>query len=115
FTAAESSHGKELWRSDGTSTGTVLVNDIKPGQPAGVENYFSYHGHSNYNGAANVNGTLFFCANDNSHGYELWKSDGTSAGTLLVKDIHSGSLSSRPQDLINVSGTLFFSANDGSH
>ena len=47
----------------------------------------------------NVNGTLFFAANDGTHGYELWKSDGTAAGTVLVKDINPGSGDSyaRPQ------------------
>ena len=39
----------------------------------------------------NVNGTLFFTANDGTNGTELWKSDGTAAGTVLVKDINPGS------------------------
>ena len=34
------------------------------------------------------NGTLFFIANDNTNGKELWKSDGTEAGTTMVKDIN---------------------------
>lgn len=29
------------------------------------------------------------CASDAAHGSELWKSDGTSSGTKLVKDIFS--------------------------
>ena len=38
----------------------------------------------------NVNGTLFFAADDGTNGCELWKSDGTAAGTVLVKDIRPG-------------------------
>ena len=37
-----------------------------------------------------MNGTLFFIANDGNAGNELWKSDGTDAGTVLVKDIRPG-------------------------
>jgi ELWxxDGT repeat protein len=61
----------------------------------------------------NVNGTLFFTAQDGVNGEELWKSDGTANGTVLVKDIFSGSSESIPDLLINVSGTLFFTADDG--
>jgi len=31
---------------------------------------------------------VFFAANDGITGFELWKSDGTAAGTVLVKDIN---------------------------
>src|SRR6478736_5083872 len=62
-----------------------------------------------------VNGLAFFTANDGSHGVELWKTDGTSAGTTLVTDLSPGASSSYPGDLANVNGTLFFRANDGTH
>ncbi len=52
-----------------TSTGTVLVRDILPGASDARPHYLT-----------NVNGTLYFQANDGATGYELWKSDGTSTG-----------------------------------
>src|SRR5207248_2636011 len=57
--------------------------------------------------------TLFFQATNGVSGLELWKSNGTAAGTVLVKDINPGKVSSSPSYLTNVNGTLFFSANNG--
>ncbi|HUC89494.1 MAG TPA: ELWxxDGT repeat protein [Patescibacteria group bacterium] len=104
FTDYDSAHGTELWKSDGTSDGTVLVKDINPGGDDGWESYLT-----------DVNGTLFFVANDGTHGSELWKSDGTESGTVMVKDINPGSNDSNAWHLTNANGTLFFSADDGTH
>ena len=81
-----------------------LVKDINPGGSS-----------SQPHNLTNVNGTLFFGANDGTNGFELWKSDGTAAGTVLVKDIFPGAFGSVPQFLTAVNGTLFFAARDGTN
>jgi ELWxxDGT repeat protein len=60
-----------------------------------------------------VGDTLYFIANDGTSGFELWKTDGSAAGTVLVKDIIPGPVSATPENLANVDGVLYFSANDG--
>ncbi|MCA8995622.1 MAG: hypothetical protein KDA80_01505, partial [Planctomycetaceae bacterium] len=97
-------NGSELWKTDGTAANTVQVADIRPGN-------FS----SGPRDLTDVNGTLFFRANDGTNGNELFKSDGTAANTVQVRNISPGSGSSFPQNLINVNGTLFFQANDGTN
>ena len=106
FAAGDGTTGLELWRSDGTAAGTVLVRDILPGGAASGSTPLHL---------TNVGGTLFFTADDGSHGRELWRSDGTAAGTTMVSDINPGSNGSNPTGLVNIGGTLFFHADDGVH
>src|SRR5262245_36458037 len=102
FAASTPETGNELWVSDGTPEGTVVL-DIIPG-PAG----------SFPMDLRNVGGTLFFTARDLTdgvtHGRELWKSDGTAEGTVLVRDIRPGPDDGVSGGLTAVGGTLFFTA-----
>jgi ELWxxDGT repeat protein len=59
-------------------------------------------------------GTLFLTENDGTHGFELWRSNGTRAGTRLVQDINPSG-DSDPANLTEASGALSFRANDGTH
>ena len=65
------STGAELWKSDGTGTGT----ELRRGLQAGLRGAPSSREADRY-----VNGTLFFAADDGDHGSELWRSDGTARG-----------------------------------
>src|SRR5207244_12821011 len=59
---------------------------------------------------ADVGGTAFFSAAAPGTGAELWKSDGTEAGTVLVKDVSPGVFGSSPSALVDLNGTLLFAA-----
>jgi ELWxxDGT repeat protein len=59
-----------------------------------------------------IGGTAYFSATTASGGAELWKSDGTLAGTVQVKDINPGTANSSPSQLINNNWTVFFRRHD---
>lgn len=67
FNGQTATTGLELWKSDGTAAGTVMVKDINVGE-------------------GNGGGSQLI----NINGYELWKSDGSATGTVMVKDIFVG-------------------------
>lgn len=90
FTANDGTNGIELWKTDGTAAGTQLVRDIAAGSAnAFPDSTFPERVVEKFV----LDDQLFFAANDGVSGVELWKSDGTAAGTVLVKDINPGSAS----------------------
>ena len=96
-------YGDELWFSDGSSAGTVMVKNITVPMATEIGLFrFTY-----------LNGAIYFPASDGTNGDELWKSNGTDLGTVMVKNINPGADSSNPWFLTNVGGTLYFRADDG--
>jgi|GEM_PF-315733 len=109
FAAKGGNEGTELWASDGSADGTVLVKDINPSGPISSSNPTGLVAVGT--GAAS---RLFFSAFDPVHGIELWQSDGTATGTHLVQDIAPEDLSSAPDQLTTTGGLLYFTADDGA-
>ncbi len=64
---------------------------------------------ANPKGLFEVNGTIYFSANDGNCGTELWRYDRTNAPEL-VDDIRPGSASSDPQWFVLYNGKLIFTA-----
>ncbi|MFY7696186.1 MAG: ELWxxDGT repeat protein [Cyanobium sp.] len=109
FSAASTSHGTELWVTDGTTVGTRLVKDIRSGSAG-----------SNPRGFIAARGRLYFWADDGANGVELWRSDGTAGGTSIVADLKPGPEGSIAEmgffdDSSKVVGDkLLFRADDGT-
>lgn len=106
FQATDGTNGKELWITDGTTTGTVMLADINSGSgDSSPANFYEY------------NGKVYFSANDGTNGVELWVTDGTSAGTKMLKDINTSvaGANSNPSNFYAYNGKLYFSANDGTN
>jgi ELWxxDGT repeat protein len=104
--SANDGNGTELWKTDGTAAGTVLVKDI---------NVSTATASSSPNQLTEFNGFIYFTANDGVNGGALWRTDGTTAGTTMVKDISPlTSSASTILNLYNSNNTLlYFRANDG--
>lgn len=83
----------DLWKTDGTAAGTVLVRSLQETRdltPAG--------------------GFVYFSAIDPVFGRELWRTDGSLTGTQMVVDVYAGPEGSDPDELTELGGELYFAA-----
>jgi ELWxxDGT repeat protein len=99
--------GRELWKIEPPYATPTIVEDINPDDQDSDPEHLT-----------NVNGTVFFIADNGVNGTELWKSVAPydAGSTSLVEDINTtpdASADSDPEELANIGGTLFFSADNG--
>jgi ELWxxDGT repeat protein len=102
----------ELWSTDGTITGTIKVCEINKNIEL-HEPYWAYNRSSFPTSLTKMGNKVYFAANDGIHGQELWVTDGTAAGTHLVKDIFAGDTSSmsyyyHQEEFVASNNKLFF-------
>lgn len=112
FLGAEANTGFELWRTDGTATGTYLVKDINPGVESSIL-YITNEAVAQY--FTELNGYIYFGAAEPVNGAELWRTDGTEAGTTMVANIETSTpqiaqMGSNPAFFCTYNNAVYFSA-----
>jgi ELWxxDGT repeat protein len=107
FAATHPTTGRELWRSDGTSANTTLIVDLFRGSAGSEPLELTAVGNTVFFSAAAPQSSKHRSTNI---GRELWKTDGTAAGTSLVKDIWQGFGSSAPSKFVALGNIAFFTA-----
>lgn len=105
FIAAESGYARKLYKTDGTSAGTLKIPVTEP--------FYIVN-----NDMAKLGNKMIFFAHNTVDGYEPYVSDGTAEGTFMLKNINSSgnSLPSAAQGLhLKVVGNYcYFMAYNGS-
>ena len=111
FAADDGLGGIELWRTDGTTGRTSLILDINPGVTGSNPSNLDIFSRPILPFAV-LNGFAYFSANDGVHGSELWRTDGTAAGTVEVTDRPGGGYA--PLNILTANNLLFFESNGPS-
>ncbi len=101
FNGSDFIYGSELWVTDGTPAGTKILKNINTNDGVGMQSNGSPFNMQVFNGK------IYFTADDGIHGGELWVTDGTDAGTVMVKDIVPGSTGSIPSRGTVYNGALY--------
>jgi ELWxxDGT repeat protein len=112
FVGGDRQNGYGLWRTDGTQRGTRLLLSWELSSvivfPTDGETFIG----PKIGWLTDVRSELYFQFDDGRHGPELWRSDGTVAGTWMVTDQRPGPQGATPTNLTPFRGRLFYAAHD---
>lgn len=118
FKAYTLEKGLEFWITDGTEAGTVLLKDINPNGDGFLNDNRAY---VRINQFKIFNNELYFFADNGTNGMEIWKTNGTEAGTMMLKDINPGfnasyrpALDQRPRIVEHNNELYFYVSSSGS-
>lgn len=100
LSATDATAGREPWTTDGTAAGTYRLADLAAGSAGSNSGYDLGFGYSG--------GFVYFGATTPALGWELYKTDGTQAGTGLVADLYPGTTSSQVRFLADLAGVSLF-------
>ncbi len=103
FIGTDDETGRELWKINENDK-IEMVKEINPGFNHAFKSEFQ----TSQITLTHYNNELYFAADDGIHGFELWKSDGTEEGTIMIKDILIGEAGSNPLDLKVYNDALYF-------
>ncbi|KAB2967289.1 MAG: hypothetical protein F9K18_04480 [Thermoanaerobaculia bacterium] len=107
FAADDGVHGVQVFRSDGTAAGTLRLSDLGGG--------VCRHPWQQEEPGSTLAGRVYFAGDDGVHGCELWATDATAGGTVLVEDLVPGAVGGNPEQLFAAGGRLYFAAEDAAH
>jgi ELWxxDGT repeat protein len=103
--------GFEPWVTDGTVAGTLALGDLNPGTAASYVNGYPNPEHR-AGFVEGPDGYVYFQATTAAAGTELFRTDGTPAGTSMVADFMPGPADSLPMPYLRAGGKLFVAAED---
>jgi ELWxxDGT repeat protein len=112
FGNAFADHPFDLFSTDGTEAGLVPLLAFVGTPPPGCTTGCPLTGPTDL---TDVDGELFFIADDGVQGRELWSTDGTPAGTGLVKDALPGPASGLDGGLLAIGNSVYFPAASPGH
>jgi len=100
-------HGRELWSTDGTEEGTIMLADINTSEHGSIAGIVDPNWGS-------FDGQCYFNAFSNTYGWECWVTDGTINGTRLLQDIALGfEPGCESRFFFKYKDHFYFSATDG--